>query len=41
MHVLELAGPFSGKGPLRLTQLAERLQSDARVIEFEILPRKD
>lgn len=39
--VLELAGAFSGKGVLRLTDLAEQLRGDARVVEFDILPRKD
>lgn len=39
--VFELSGPFSGKGVLRLTDLAERLRGDPRVLEFDILPRKD
>lgn len=39
--VLELAGAFHGKGVLRLTDLAETLRGDARVVEFDILPRKD
>jgi putative Mg2+ transporter-C (MgtC) family protein len=39
--VVELAGPFSGKGVLRLTDLAERLRDDPRVLEYDILPRKD
>ena len=39
--VFELAGSFSGKGNLRLTDVAHRLRSDPRVVEFDILPRKD
>lgn len=39
--VFELAGPFSGKGALRLREVADRLRSDPRVVEFDILPRKD
>jgi putative Mg2+ transporter-C (MgtC) family protein len=37
----ELAGPFSGQGTLRLDALSERLRADARVVEFDIRPRKD
>jgi putative Mg2+ transporter-C (MgtC) family protein len=39
--IIELSGSFSGKGALRLTDLAERLRGDPRVLEFDILPRKD
>ncbi|USQ96877.1 MgtC/SapB family protein [Caulobacter sp. RL271] len=39
--VFELAGPFSGKGALRLREVAHRLRDDPRVVEFDILPRKD
>ncbi|HWU78644.1 MAG TPA: MgtC/SapB family protein [Caulobacter sp.] len=39
--VFELAGSFSGKGALRLSEVAHRLRDDPRVIEFDILPRKD
>jgi putative Mg2+ transporter-C (MgtC) family protein len=39
--VFELAGAFSGKGSLRLCEVAQRLRDDPRVIEFDILPRKD
>jgi putative Mg2+ transporter-C (MgtC) family protein len=39
--VFELAGSFSGKGSLRLREVAHRLRADPRVIEFDILPRKD
>ncbi|MCK5910213.1 MAG: MgtC/SapB family protein [Caulobacter sp.] len=38
--VFELAGPFSGNGALRLREVAHRLRSDPRVVEFDILPRK-
>jgi putative Mg2+ transporter-C (MgtC) family protein len=37
----ELAGPFSGKGVLKLEALSAALRADRRVVEFEILPRKD
>ncbi|PVM81030.1 MgtC/SapB family protein [Caulobacter radicis] len=39
--LFELAGSFSGKGTLRLGELARRLEEDQRVVEFDILPRKD
>lgn len=39
--LFELSGSFSGRGTLRLGELARRLEEDARVVEFEILPRKD
>jgi putative Mg2+ transporter-C (MgtC) family protein len=39
--VLELSGPFSGRGVLRLDALSEALRSDPRVREFDIQPRKD
>lgn len=39
--VFELAGAFSGKGSLRLREVAHRLRDDPRVLEFDILPRKD
>lgn len=39
--VFELAGPFSGQGVLKLEALSAALRADPRVIEFEILPRKD
>jgi putative Mg2+ transporter-C (MgtC) family protein len=39
--VFELAGAFSGKGALRLNEVACRLRGDARILEFDILPRKD
>lgn len=39
--LLELSGSFSGRGALRLGELAWRLERDPRVVEFEILPRKD
>lgn len=39
--VFELAGSFSGKGALRLREVAHRLRDDPRVLEFDILPRKD
>jgi putative Mg2+ transporter-C (MgtC) family protein len=39
--VFELAGPISGKGLLRLSELAEDLRGDPRVLEFDILPIKD
>jgi putative Mg2+ transporter-C (MgtC) family protein len=39
--VFELAGAFSGKGVLRLNEVACRLRGDPRVVEFDILPRKD
>jgi putative Mg2+ transporter-C (MgtC) family protein len=39
--VIELAATLRGKGPLRTETLAERLCADERVLEFEILPRKD
>ena len=37
----ELGGPFSGKDDLDLEGLAAALRADPRVMEFEILPRKD
>lgn len=39
--VFELAGSFSGKGALRLREVAHRLRDDPRILEFDILPRKD
>jgi putative Mg2+ transporter-C (MgtC) family protein len=39
--IVELSGSFSGKGALRLTDLARSLREDARVVEFDILPKKD
>ena len=39
--VLELSGPFSGRGVLRLDALSEALRADPRVLEFDIHPRKD
>ncbi|PXA89231.1 magnesium transporter [Caulobacter sp. D4A] len=39
--LFELSGPFSGKGALRLGELARHLEGDERVVEFDILPRKD
>ncbi|WP_304438972.1 MgtC/SapB family protein [Caulobacter sp. Root655] len=39
--VFELAGPFSCRGDLNLEALAEALRADRRVVEFDILPRKD
>ena len=39
--VFALAGSFSGKGALRLREVAHRLREDPRVVEFDILPRKD
>ncbi len=39
--VLELSGPFSGRGVLRLDALSEALRADPRVLEFDIQPRKD
>jgi putative Mg2+ transporter-C (MgtC) family protein len=39
--VFELAGPFSCRGDLRLEALAAALRADPRVVEFDILPRKD
>ena len=39
--IVELSGSFSGKGALRLIDLAERLRGDPRIVEFDILPRKD
>ena len=39
--VFELAGSFSGKGALRLAEVAHRLRQDPRIVEFDILPRKD
>ncbi len=37
----ELSGMFSGKDTLPLSAVAERLREDARIVEFDILPRKD
>ena len=39
--MFELAGPFSGQGVLKLDALSAALQADPRVVEFDILPRKD
>jgi putative Mg2+ transporter-C (MgtC) family protein len=39
--VLELSGPFSGRGVLRLDALSSALRDDSRVLEFDIQPRKD
>ena len=39
--LFELAGPFSGRGVLKLEALSAALRADPRVVEFEILPRKD
>ena len=39
--MFELGGPFSGRGELGLERLATALRADPRVVEFEILPRKD
>ncbi len=37
----ELSGMFSGKDALPLSAVADRLREDARIVEFDILPRKD
>jgi putative Mg2+ transporter-C (MgtC) family protein len=39
--MFELAGMFSGRDSLPLSDVADRLREDTRVVEFEILPRKD
>ena len=39
--IIELSGSFSGKGALRLVDLAKSLRDDPRVVEFDILPKKD
>lgn len=37
----ELSGMFSGKDTLPLSAVADRLREDPRIVEFDILPRKD
>lgn len=39
--VVELSGSFRGRGVLAIDALAKRLSADPRVIEFDLLPRKD
>jgi len=39
--VFELAGPFASQGELKLEALSAALRADPRVVEFDILPRKD
>lgn len=39
--VFELAGPFASPGEPKLEALAAALRADPRVVEFDILPRKD
>ncbi len=39
--VVELSGSFRGKGVLAIDAFAKRLTADPRVIEFDLLPRKD
>lgn len=39
--IFELSGMFSGKDTLPLSDVADRLREDARVVEFDIVPRKD
>jgi len=39
--IFELSGMFSGRDALPLSAVADRLRDDPRVIEFDILPRKD
>ncbi len=39
--LIELGGSFRGKGLLPIDALAKRLAADPRVVEFDLLPRKD
>ncbi|MBO9547625.1 MgtC/SapB family protein [Caulobacter sp.] len=39
--IFELSGMFSGKDTLPLSAVADRLREDPRIVEFDILPRKD
>jgi putative Mg2+ transporter-C (MgtC) family protein len=39
--IVELSGSFRGKGVLPIDALAKRLAADPRVVEFDLLPRKD
>lgn len=39
--LIELSGTFRGKGALPIDALAKRLAADPRVVEFDLLPRKD
>lgn len=39
--IFELSGMFSGKDSLPLSAVADRLRENSRVVEFDILPRKD
>ena len=39
--LVELSGSFRGKGVLAIDALAKRLTADPRVVEFDLLPRKD
>lgn len=40
-EAMEIAGALRGKGPVATDVLARRLCDDDRVLEFEIMPRKD
>ena len=39
--IVELSGSFRGKGVLPIDALAKKLAADPRVVEFDLLPRKD
>ena len=39
--IVELSGSFRGQGVLPIDALAKRLAADPRVVEFDLLPRKD
>ncbi len=39
--IVELSGSFRGRGVLPIDALAKRLAADPRVVEFDLLPRKD
>lgn len=39
--LIELGGSFRGKGVLPIDALAKKLAADPRVVEFDLLPRKD
>jgi putative Mg2+ transporter-C (MgtC) family protein len=39
--IVELGGSFRGRGVLPIDALAKRLAADPRVVEFDLLPRKD
>lgn len=39
--ILEMSGSFRGDGELAVDALAKRLAADPRIVEFDLLPRKD